>query len=1018
MSSHAVRSPLLGISASADPVQGLLFTQDLSPRSRQRIGSKNTQREPGGMRICLRRLAMLILNLLVWHEPLVWLVGRLNRRLRFLNRVFVAYPVTQEYADAYAYRWVQQRCRWSPWLAGLYWQSGRAGLITVISATEEDFYHPADPAHNRPYLEALLRRTERLRQLLSAEEVSFSGILPALLQARGLRPEGPELEVTVETVLQAEAKFRAELGLAEGTPLILLGGKGYIGRRLTERLAQRETYVVDILPGRRVNNETWPHHLHGTAAILINLTRKAVLSDYMHLFWKELVVLNEVYPEPSAEELTFLSRLGVRVSHVVGVKARAWPRFPRAYDGGIPCCAAWKVPEMDVLLSYLNGNETGAGGVRKSPLETRPHAAGSFPLPRNGANGRRKDGWTGWQGHSPYPEGTSVARLTRCHDNGWGGAIGDGSLSRMFWSRIEHSGNLPAQLVKRGGQWHTLTWAQVGEIVRELALGLLALGRKPGDAVALLSQSRAEWVQADFAILSVGAVTVPIYPTYPPEQIAYILSDSEACTLIVEDANQLTKVLEVRGKLDRLEQIVVIQGDAGLDPSVLTWGDLRLRGRAQAERLKSRAIAFEAAIRHEDPATIVYTSGTTGVPKGVVQTHGNHLAALNALAQVTPVEPGDIHLLFLPLAHSFGRLESFIGIHRGLTTAFAEHLDKLADNLREVRPHFICGIPRVFEKLYAKILAGIEASSPLKRTIFSWALGVGRGVSKRGQTEQPIPGSLKLKRRVAYALVFSKLHQALGGRLRFAAAGGAPLPREIAEFFHAIGLPILEGYGLTETCPALTFNRLDRFKFGSVGQALPGVELRIASDGEVLARGPNIATRGYLKKPEATAEVFEPDGWFHTGDIGWIDEEGFLFITDRKKDLIVTSGGMNIAPQQIENLLKSDRLLSDVVVYGDRRPYPVALIPVSRDELAKFARELGVFVTDHAELTKHPKVVERVRRTIEETNAKLASYARIKRFALLPADFTHEGGELTPTLKLKRKSVADKYKDLLDSLYR
>jgi long-chain acyl-CoA synthetase len=342
----------------------------------------------------------------------------------------------------------------------------------------------------------------------------------------------------------------------------------------------------------------------------------------------------------------------------------------------------------------------------------------------------------------------------------------------------------------------------------------------------------------------------------------------------------------------------------------------------------------------------------------------------------------------------------------------------VGDNLKEVRPHFICSVPRVFEKVYAKILAGAEAGSPIKRRIFNWAMDVGREVSRRERAGQPVAGALALQRKLAGRLVFEKLHAALGGRLRWAVSGGAPLSPEIAEFFHAAGILILEGYGLTETCPALTFNRPSRFKFGSVGQALAGVELKIAPDGEILARGPNIATRGYHKQPEATAEVFEPSGWFHTGDIGRLDDEGFLYITDRKKDLIVTAGGMNIAPQNIENMLKTDPFVSQALVHGDRRPYPVALITLNPEELAKFAREQGILTTDAAVTVQHPKIVERVGRTVEEKNTQLQSYAKIKRFAILPSDFTQEGGELTPTLKVKRKVVAEKYREALEALYR
>lgn len=598
--------------------------------------------------------------------------------------------------------------------------------------------------------------------------------------------------------------------------------------------------------------------------------------------------------------------------------------------------------------------------------------------------------------------------------------MADDTLARMFWSRVDRSADRPAQQFKQGGAWRTLTWREVGEVVREVALGLIALGRERGDAVALLSASRAEWVQADFAIFSAGCVTVPVYPTYPPDLVAYVVNDSGARTIIVEDPAQLAKVLEARGEMPGLEQVVVISGyDAPQPPKmVMTWDSLRRLGRDGAEAHRSTLAERIDAGRPDDIATIVYTSGTTGPPKGVVQTHANHVAAVTAAAQTTPVEEGWVHLLFLPLAHSFARLEAFLGVANGLTTAFAENLDRLRDNLPETRPHFICSVPRVFEKVYAGVLASAQAGSPLKRRIFDWAVAVGRDVSRHQQRGQPVPAGLALKRRLAHRLVFSKLHARLGGRLQWAVSGGAPLSRDIAEFFHAAGILLLEGYGLTETCPVLTFNRPDRFKFGSVGQALPGVELKIAADGEILARGPNVATRGYFKQPEATAEAFEPAGWFHTGDIGRLDEDGFLFITDRKKDLIVTAGGMNIAPQNIENMLKADPFISQVLVYGDRRPYPVALITLNPEELAKFAHEHGLLAADPASLVKHPKVIERVARTVEEKNTHLQSYARIKKFTVLANDFSQEGGELTPTLKVKRKVVAERHRAALEELYR
>ena len=592
------------------------------------------------------------------------------------------------------------------------------------------------------------------------------------------------------------------------------------------------------------------------------------------------------------------------------------------------------------------------------------------------------------------------------------------TLASMFWNRVERDGDRPAQQSKEAGVWKTRTWREVGEIVRELATGLLALGRKKEDAVGILSASRAEWVQADFAGFSAGCRTIPIYPTYPPDLIQYIVNDAGVKTLFVEDAAQLAKVLEVQGKMDGLEQIVVIHGYQG-EPSshIMTWEGLRRLGRDQVERLKSDLAGRVAEVRPEDIATIVYTSGTTGPPKGVVQTHGNHMATLDSASKMAGIQDRDTHLLFLPLAHSFARLESFIGVHRGLTTAFAENIDKLRDNLPEVKPHFICSVPRVFEKVYAGVVAKAEAGSPVKRKIFDWAVRVGREVSKLQQARRPVPPGLAFRHRLAHKLVFSKLHAALGGRLRFAVSGGAPLSKEIAEFFHAAGILILEGYGLTETCPSLTFNRLDNFRFGSVGQAQPGIEIKIAPDGEILGRGANIA-KGYFKKPEATAEVFLPDGWFATGDIGRLDGDGFLYITDRKKDLIVTAGGMNIAPQNIENRLKGDPFISQAMVHGDKRPYPVALITLNPEELAKFAKAEGVLDTEPTSLAKNPKVVERVSRIVEERNDELQSYAKIKKFSILPIDFTVENGLLTPTLKVKRKLITERYRETLDSLYR
>jgi long-chain acyl-CoA synthetase len=591
------------------------------------------------------------------------------------------------------------------------------------------------------------------------------------------------------------------------------------------------------------------------------------------------------------------------------------------------------------------------------------------------------------------------------------------TLTGLFWNRVETSRPAPAQMVKRAGRWQTLTWQDVGQAVQEAAMGLIARGCRPGDAVALLSRTRAEWLQADLAALSAGCVTVPIYPSSTPAQIAHLVSEVGARVLIVEDAALLARALVARAAMASLEHIVVLDEDPALAGSIPSWADVRRAGRAGGDGLARSLAARIAAQRPADVATVVYTSGTTGTPKGVIQTHANHLAALRAIGQIAGVQPGDVHLLFLPLAHSFARLEALIGVHRGLVTAFAESLERLGDNLREVRPHFIFGVPRVYERAQARILDEAATATPLRRRVFEWAMEVGREASARRRAGQALSAGLRARHRLAHRAVFRRLHEAFGGRLRFAVSGGAPLPLETAEFFHAAGILIVEGYGLTEACPALTFNRIDHFKLGSVGQALPGVELKIAADGEILARGPNVATAGYLGQPGATAETFDAEGWCHTGDIGHLDDEAFLYIVDRKKELIVTSGGLNVAPQPIENDLRADRLISQAMVHGDRRPYLVALITVDPVEAERFLRARGVLAMDPQVVPRHPVLVARVGETIEQINRRVPPYARIKKFAVLAGQFTEVGGDLTPTQKLRRKAIADRHAGVIEALY-
>ena len=589
------------------------------------------------------------------------------------------------------------------------------------------------------------------------------------------------------------------------------------------------------------------------------------------------------------------------------------------------------------------------------------------------------------------------------------------SIPQVFFERAAQRGGKTAHMVKRDKAWHEISWQELREIVRHVARGLLTLDLQAGDRVAILSDSRAEWVQCDLGIMAAAGITVPIYASSTPDQAAYILQNSGATAMFIDTAAQLRKILSVRDQVPTLKHIIMIAGEpSAADESILMFPDLIGRGRDADEQ---EAVLEErlAGLTPDHEATYVYTSGTTGPPKGVVQSHGNHMFMMESCGAITDLGEGDVNLLFLPLAHSFARLESFLGFYKGWTTAFAENIDALARNMREVRPMLVISVPRVYEKVYAGVQAGV-AGSALKQAIFNWSVGVGRRASRLQQQGRPLPFGLRLKQNLAHRLVFHKLHEALGGRLRYFVSGGAPLALEIAEFFHAAGLLILEGYGLTETCPALTANRHDNFKFGTVGPPIPGVELRLGDDGEILARGPNIAS-GYYQRPEATAEVFLDDGWFATGDIGEIDTDGFLRITDRKKDLLVTAGGKNVAPQNIENLLKGDSLISQAMVYGDRRPFLTAVLTLDVDAAKAYARDHGISGDSMAQLAENPQLRTVLEGRVQQVNQRLAPYESIKKFVVAREDFTEASNELTPTLKVKRKVVTEKYQSELDALY-
>jgi long-chain acyl-CoA synthetase len=592
-----------------------------------------------------------------------------------------------------------------------------------------------------------------------------------------------------------------------------------------------------------------------------------------------------------------------------------------------------------------------------------------------------------------------------------------GLLTDLFYGAVDTHRRPDHLKHKVAGQWRDISSDEFRRAVEETSLGLRALGVEKGDRVALLSENRPEWAVADLATLGAAAVVVPIYATLTAPQALYILNDSEAKVLFVSTPTQLQKVREIRAQAACLRQLVCFDPSAA-GPDVIALDDLRARGR-EALAADPQAVRRRAAeARPDDLATLVYTSGTTGEPKGVMLSHRNIVSNVESSKQIfMEFGPKDVALSFLPLSHIFERMAGYyMMLASGSTIAYAESVEQVPANMAEVRPTVMCSVPRLYEKMYARINDKVASDPPARQKIFRWAIGVGREVFK-AQLERRSPGPLlSLKSAIADKLVFSKVKDRVGGRLRVFVSGGAPLAREIAEFFGAAGLAILEGYGLTETSPVITCNRPDDFRPGTVGKPIPGVEVKIADDGEILTRGPHVM-QGYYKKPQDTAEVIDAEGWFHTGDVGAFDAAGFLVITDRKKDIIVTSGGKNIAPQPIENLLKTHPLIGEIVMIGNKRHFPAALLIPRFDSLEKWAKEQGLAFTSREELVARPEVVELYDRTVRELTGHLASFEKIKKLAILAREFSLETGELTPKLSVKRRVVEQKYKDVIDRLY-
>ncbi|MFC1890438.1 AMP-dependent synthetase/ligase [Thermodesulfobacteriota bacterium] len=570
---------------------------------------------------------------------------------------------------------------------------------------------------------------------------------------------------------------------------------------------------------------------------------------------------------------------------------------------------------------------------------------------------------------------------------------------------------------KKGDRWVSVTWAEEFERVKEFTLGLLDCGLTRGDRVCILSHTRPDWLTLDVSIQAAGGAVVGIYPTMTGPQMAYIINHCEARVLVVENLELLDRVHEVRSEIKSLERIFVIDGeppDISRMEHTLSW--LLDRGREKAAREPDLFDRSVRAVKPEDLCSICYTSGTTGPPKGAMITHRNFFSVAKNTASIHPFDDHDFGVAFLPMAHVLQRVASYAALCIAAEGAYAESIDKLLENFAELRPTVQPSVPRIWEKAYTKIHSEVEKAPARRRKIFQWCMGVGKRASVYRKQGRRLPPRLALQYRLARRLVFRRILGVFGGRIKYLVSGGAPISVEILEFFYDVGLLILEGYGLTETAAPATFNRVDDFKFGTVGKPIPGTEIKIAPDGEILIRGSGVF-KGYYKEEEATREAIDADGWFHSGDIGEFDRDGFLKITDRKKDLIITSGGKNVSPQNIENLLRSIPIVSQAMVYGDRRKYLTALITIDEEELASMAVVLGIAAEGTEGLKTHPRTQEWLAKAIGDVNRELASFETIKKFRILDHDLSEKEGELTPTLKVKRKEVIRRHKELLDSMY-
>ena len=591
------------------------------------------------------------------------------------------------------------------------------------------------------------------------------------------------------------------------------------------------------------------------------------------------------------------------------------------------------------------------------------------------------------------------------------------TVTGIFLHQARRFGDKTMSLAKVDGRWDAVTWRQAKEMLPKAVMGLFALGFQKGDPVGIVSRTRREWSGVDVAILTAGGVTIGIYPSASLWEMTHIVSHSGLKICFVEDETLLARLLEIQSKTGLPEKIILFEtGQNALPDGVMTQDTFMERGECLHWSDPKRFEAVWRAVRPSDLATIAYTSGTTGPPKGVMITQANlYHTAINA-SRMNHYDESDFGIAFLPLTHMLQRMSVYAAMHLGIVGAYAESIDKLLDNFQELKPTVQVSVPQIFERIYNRIHQMMESGSTLQRRIFHWAVDVGMQASRLRRDHCPLPPALAIQRALADRLVYRKISNVFGGRVKYMMCGGAPMPLYLLEFFSAVGLLILEGYGLTETVAPAAINRAECFKFGTVGQLIPGMEAKVASDGELLLRGKGLFC-GYYKDPEATAAAIDADGWFATGDIAEIDEEGFIRITDRKKDIIVTAGGKNVAPQNIESLLRTLPLLDHVLVYGDRRKYLTALITLDRDELQAFARRENIQQAGGTALTELPQVLKAVDGHMQAVNSRLASYEQVKRYKILPNEFTEQTGELTPTLKLRRREIIKRYADEIENLY-